>query len=284
MYVLKFAKTYGFGIMEKNNLKQVIEDKFYADDEIFCIADGVTRDLSDGSLMKYPSTVEEAKELIEKYPNPSGAAKAAEVCVNSVVQYLKNNDLDSENFSSAIENANNNIRKINLGRTLNYTSEDEYCCTSVGGIISDEILKCFSIGDSGIKVIDKDFNVLFDSCLNIKAGGDPFLDFGKKIMPNMFSPKSTWYRKYCRKYKRNNLLLLYANRCNIGVLNGKKKSLKFVMEYNVSLKDAKYIIAFSDGCIEEMSNKDGIKKIIENPECLKETKSESTLIMYEKIV
>jgi len=137
MYVLKFSKTYGFGIMEKNNIKQVLEDKFYADDNMFCIADGVTRDFIDGSSIEYPNTKEEAEEIIKKYPNPSGAAKAAEICVQNVVNHLKKNGMACKDFKNILEIANNEIKKLNEGRKINYTSEDEFCCVVVGGIISE---------------------------------------------------------------------------------------------------------------------------------------------------
>lgn len=283
MYSLRFSKTYGFGIMEKNNLKQVLEDKYYADDKMFCIADGVTRDFVDGTPIRYPETLEEAEEIIEKYPNPSGAAKAAEICVSDVIKYFKKSDEKVKNFNDAVDIANKDIKKINQGRKLNYTSEDEYCCTAVGGVISNDKLKCFSIGDSGIRVLDKDYNIIFDSLLYLKDDFSIFIKIGEKLLPKFFNSKNDWFRKYCRKYKRNNLWLKYTNRSNLGVLTGNDDALEFLMTYNISLKNAKYIIAFSDGALDYLNDKEQIKNVINNPESIKEAKEEKTLIIYEKV-
>lgn len=282
MYSLIFSKTYGFGMMENNNLKQVIEDKFYADNKIFCIADGVTRDFVDGTLMKYPKTLEEAEEIIKKYPNPSGAAKAAELCVKDIVTYLKRQEVVSLSFSEAIEIANKDINELNRGRKLNYISEDNYCCVAVGGIIENDNLRCFSIGDSGIKVLDENYNVIFDSVSYQKGGHGLFEEIGRKIFPQLFDWRKNWYRRYHRKYNRNNLWLKIIGKNNVGVLNGEKKALKFLMTFKVSLKNAKYILAFSDGCLELIDSKEKMKKVIEKPECIKDAVTEKTLIIYEK--
>lgn len=282
MYALRFSKTYGFGIMEKNNLKQVIEDKFYADEKMFCVADGVTRDFMDGTPINYPSTKEEAEEIIKKYPNPSGSAKAAEICVQDIVSYLKRKDAKSGRFSEAVEIANKDIEKINQGRKLNYTSEDNYCCAAVGGVISNDNLRCFSIGDSGIKVLDANYNLIFDSVAYLKNDSDLFVKLGKKAFNRFFNWKKGWYRKYIRKYERNNVLLKDMGVNNIGVLTGEEKALDFLMTFNISLKNAKYILVFSDGCLESINSKEKLKKVIENPESIRETKPEKTLIIYEK--
>ncbi len=277
MYSLRFSKTYGFGIMEKNKLQQVIEDRYYADDKIFCVADGVTRDYKDGTPLEYPQNIEDAKKIMKKYPNPSGAAKAAEICVADLVKCLKNKSVQ-KNFKYAIGLANEDIKKINAGRKINYVAEDDYCCVAAGGLIENDQLFCFSIGDSGIKVLDDDCNIIFDSEAYLKDDADLLT----RLMDKVFTWKDNCYRKYIRKHLRNNVWLKNIGKCNVGVLDGSEEAVEFLITYQVSLKNAKYILAYSDGCSESLDTKEKLKEVIENPEKIKETIPEKTLIVYEK--
>ena len=290
MYALKFSKTYDFGIMEKNGIQHVLEDKFYADNQLFCLADGITRDLVDGSSLEYPKTMEEVEKILRKYPNPSGAARAAKDCVNNVVTYLKEkvdstgeNSVESNDLKKAVEYANSTISKINEGREINYTSEDEYACVSVGGVITEDALKCYFIGDSGIKVLDENYNVLFDTTKYQKESLDVFIKYGQKLFPNTFDWRNTFVRRHIRKVDRNNLTLLRMGKNNIGVLNGDEKALNFIYTFNVPLKHAKYIIAYSDGCVDLLKTREQLKKVILAPESIKEGFCEKTMIIYEKI-
>ena len=100
MFNLKFAKTYDFAIMTKNNLDHVLEDYYIAEADAFCVADGITRDFKDGTTMSsYPTTKEEALKVIEKYPNPSGAAKAAKVCAETFISSLYSSGRFLDNLS-----------------------------------------------------------------------------------------------------------------------------------------------------------------------------------------
>ena len=287
MYALRFSKTYDFGIMEKNGIRHVLEDKFYADNQIFCLADGITRDFVDGSSMKYPETMEDVETILRKYPNPSGAARAAKDCVNNVVTYLQekvneNKKIEGEDLKKALEYANFTIGKINEGRQINYTSEDEYACVSVGGIIEKNMLKCYFIGDSGIKVLDENFNTIFDTTKYQKDSLDAFMKYGQKLFPKTFNWRNNFVRRYIRKNDRNNLKLLRSGTKNIGVLNGDEKAMNFIYTFNVPLEKAKYIIAFSDGCIDLLKTRKQMEDVILNPESIKEAFCEKTLIIYEK--
>ncbi len=287
MYALKFSKTYDFGIMEKNGIKHVLEDKYYADNSMFCVADGITRDFVDGTPMKYPENMEDVKTILEKYPNPSGAARAAKDCVNNVVTYLKEKmnaeeQIEREDLKKAVEYANFTIGKINEGREIDYLSEDEYACVSVGGVISEDRLTCYFIGDSGIKVLDKNYNTIFDTTLLQKNHPDFLIQYGQKLFPKTFNWRSTFVRKRIRKVDRNNLTLLRTGINNIGVLNGDEKALSFIYTYQIPLDKAKFIIAFSDGCEELLKTKEQIKRAIKNPESIREGFWEKTLIIYEK--
>ena len=170
MYELKFAKTYDFAIMIKNNISHVIEDAFVAEKDFFCVADGVTRERIDGKVFKYPETLEEAKDLVENYPNPSGSSKAANTCVDSFKEFVSNSDNISEKvLLDAAKYANKNIAELNRNMKIDYVQNDYFCCEAVGGVIVDNILYCFGIGDCSIQLLDDDYNVVFNTVPTTQA-------------------------------------------------------------------------------------------------------------------
>lgn len=287
MYALKFSKTYDFGIMERNGIQHVLEDKFYADDQIFCVADGVTRDFVDGSQMKYPETMEDVKQILKKYPNPSGAARAAKDCVNNVVTYLKekqktNEPVEEEDLKKAVEYANFTIGKINEGRKIDYLAEDKYSCVSVGGILNQEEIQAYVIGDCGMVLLNGQYQAVFDSMRETKDKPDFFIKFGEKYFPKEFNNSHPFYRKYIRKNVRNNLRLLHKGVNNVGILNGDGKAIDFIRYYHFPNNNIQYVLAFSDGCYELINSPEKAKSVIENPESIKEGPCEKTLIIYEK--
>ncbi len=86
-----------------------------------------------------------------------------------------------------------------------------------------------------------------------------------------------------RKMNRNNNWFRITNRYTYGALTGENKAIPFVKTYTVPLQNAKYILAYSDGCEDCLKTKEQIKSVIENPEQIKEEIHEKTLLIYEKI-
>ena len=66
MFKLKFAKMYDNKIFEKFNLKPIAEDYYIAKEDMFCVADGVTRDTIKGEAVPYPKNEEEAKDISQE--------------------------------------------------------------------------------------------------------------------------------------------------------------------------------------------------------------------------
>lgn len=93
MFKLKFAKMYDNNIFKKYNLKPVAEDYFVVQDNIFCVADGVTRDSIYGEAIPYPKNKQEVENWVRVYPNPSGAYEAAKICADSFVKYVSESKL-----------------------------------------------------------------------------------------------------------------------------------------------------------------------------------------------
>lgn len=285
MYNLKFASTYDFAVMRENNIKAVTEDYYAITRNLFCVADGVTRDLIDGTSLKYPSTKEEAQAVIEKYPNPSGAALASTICATSFIKYASSiAKVSEDSVLEVMKKINNDIGEINKSRTnIDYVREDLYGCVAVGGIITDDYLYCFSIGDCRIKLLDDNFNTTFDT-KNLNHNLLPYEE--PKEFIDLYKDEWKWenpkYREYYRKNIRNNVQRFENGEYSFGVLTGEETALPFVKISKVPLTNVKYILAYSDGCEECLDSKEKIISIIANPEQIKNEAHEKTLLIFEK--
>lgn len=92
-------------------------------------------------------------------------------------------------------------------------------------------------------------------------------------------------RQMLRKEYRNNEYEPYS----YGTFTGEEPSLSFVRTGAVSLKDAKYVIGTTDGCLDQIKEESFIKeleKYVDTPEkiipLLKESGSEGTAVIYRK--
>lgn len=285
MYNLKFASTYDFAVMRENNIKAVTEDYYAITRNLFCVADGVTRDLIDGTSLKYPSTKEEAQTVIEKYPNPSGATLASTICATSFIKYASSiAKVSEDSVLEVLKKINSDIGEINKSRTnIDYVKEDLYGCVAVGGIITDDYLYCFSIGDCRIKLLDDNFNTTFDT-ENLNHNFLPYEE--PKEFIDLYKDEWKWenpkYREYYRKNIRNNVQRFENGEYSFGVLTGEETALPFVKISKVPLTNVKYILAYSDGCEECLDSKEKIISIIANPEQIKNEAHEKTLLIFEK--
>lgn len=280
MFQLKYSKRYQNQIYTKYEITFPEEDYYVAEGNLFCVADGVTRDLIGGEIKPYPKTKEEAEYIAEHYPNPSGAFEASKIIANQFVKYVRDENPNQEVIKNAIRKANEVVWTINENRKIDYVGEDLYCCEAVGGVITDEYLYAFGIGDCYIKVFDENQDELFSTendHLCMEKFEEEYLKKGKY---DWFDPRS---RLLIRGALRNNYLVTYqGEHVGYGALTGEQRAMDFVKIAKVPLKKAKYIVAYSDGCMPYFENKEEVKKTLENPDRIKENGSERTLIVYER--
>ena len=282
MFKLKFAKMYDNSIFEKYNINPIAEDYFKVEDNIFCVADGVTRDSIYGESIPYPKNKQEVEEWIKVYPNPSGAYEAAKICAELFVEKLLEYDkkIDENVILDAIRIANNKIAKINEDRKIDYLANDLFCCVAVGGCIIENTLYCFSIGDCHITAFDENFNIKFNTINNHKQFEDYLEIYSKENEYDWNNPKD---RVMVRRDFRNKPGKLYNNKeISFGVLSGEKEAEHYIDVYKVDLSQIKYICAYSDGCEPFFETKEIAKKIILEPEQLKNEGKERTLVIYER--
>ncbi len=285
MFKLKFAHTYDFGVMIKYKLDHVIEDYYTVSDNAFCVADGITRECTDGTTINYPHTLEEAEEIIKKYPNPSGATKAAHICGDNFIKYASEIDLNNISEKDLLHIAkkiNKDIKQINKNRKIDYLTEDLYGCVAVGGIFTKDFLYAFAIGDSNIRILDKDFNIILDTTSKTLS-----LDYKpNKLTSKLYKGKWNWslpkYRIHLRKVVRNNPILQFFKHDAYGALTGQVTATPFIKTFKIPLDNVKYIFVHSDGCESLLKTKEQMQNVLLNPTSIQEEIHEKTLLIYEK--
>lgn len=273
---------YDNNIFGKYNLKPVAEDYFVVKDNIFCVADGVTRDSVNGEVIPYPKNKEEVEYWVKVYPNPSGAYEAARICADSFVKYVSEckDEINENTIMEIAKKTNQDIWEINKDRQIDYVKDDLFCCVAVGGKIVDNALYCFSIGDCHITILDENFNEKFTTINNHKQFED-YLDIYCK--ENEFDWSNPKYRVMVRRDYRNKPDVKYEGKeVSFGVLSGEKEAEHYIDTYKVDLTGAKYICAYSDGCEPFFQDKEKLKEIIQNPEKLQNEGKERTLVIYER--
>lgn len=284
MFKLKFAKMYDNKIFEKYNLKPVAEDYYVAKEDMFCVADGVTRDSITGEAVIYPKNEEEAREWVKTYPNPSGAYESAKICANQFINYLQESNLQEiskEMILEIVKKVNKDIFKINQDRKIDYLANDYYGCVAVGGYISSNMLYCFSIGDSHIVALDENGNIQFETINNHKS----FENYLENVYSkqNQYDWNNAKDRIMVRRDYRNKPEMKYQGKdISFGVLTGEKEAEHYIDTYAIDLTNIKYICAYSDGCEPYFREKSIINKILKEPEIIEKEGKERTLIIYER--
>ena len=282
MFELKYAKMCDNSIFAKYGIKPVAEDYFEAKQNIFCIADGVTRDSIYGESVPYPENKEEVEKWIEVYPNPSGAFEAAKICVQNYIKIVSDaKEINKEIMFEIVKKVNNEIWKINEGRKIDYLAEDLYGCVAVGGVFQRESMYAFSIGDCHIKAFDENFNLQFES-INNHANFEKYLS-EVYMKNNEFDWNKSKDRVIVRRDFRNKPNVKYKEKeVSFGVLTGEKEAKHYIDTYKIDLSSIKYICAYSDGAEPFFEKKEIIKDIILNPSKFEKEGKERTLIIYEK--
>ena len=280
MFSLRYNKRYQNQMYTRYDIKFPEEDFGYLEDNIFCVADGVTRDLIGGDIRPYPKNKEEAEYIANHYPNPSGAYESSRIIANNFVKYMKEKEANEDNVKESIKKANKDVWEINKNRDIDYVGEDLYCSEAVGGVITNEYLYCFSIGDCYIKVFDENKNEIFvteNDHLWMENFENEYLKSGE------YNWMDSRYRLLIRGALRNNYIVTHkGKKVGYGALTGEDRAMDFVKIYKVLLNNAKYICAYSDGCVEYFEG-ESAKETLDNPDRIKEDGSERTLIIYERI-
>lgn len=284
MFKLIYDKILDNTTFTKFNLTPVVEDYYKINELSFCVADGVTRDNINGEAVMYPETKEEANYWLQTYPNPSGAFLSAKIVCDTFISEIKKyekKEISQEVIFDITKKCNAALKTINDNRNIDYLKEDYYCCEAVGGIIIENYLYCFSLGDCHITLLDDNYNVCFTTINNHKQFED-YLD-NIYIKENNFDWNNPDDRIMVRKDYRNNPSKKYKEQdISYGAFSGEENALYYIDTYKVDLSKVEYICAYSDGCEPFFDNTKTIENLIKNLDSLKKFGKERTLVIYKK--
>lgn len=227
------------------------EDKIYATDTEAIIADGITRDpigISDFSKVSFD-------EIINNYPNPSGAAIAAEEIINIF-------KISTGTLKERMIKCNERVKEINdkYIRKCDYLENDYYAAVAASIKIDDDKLHYSYICDCGVIVYDKLGNIKFQTN-DDKAYIDPYIN--SQIKKNNVSWNLKEARVLVRKEFRNNINNIVDGKCvSYGAFTGEESAKYFIKEGEVLLDYEDTIVIYSDGFANFLLEKEFFNNII----------------------
>jgi len=219
------------------------EDSFLVDGNIFCVADGITRD----PISPKDFTNKKIEDILKRYPNPSGARLAADTFCGQFVRSLKNKKVNIKKIRRAFIQANNSIAELNKKniKKVDYLVNDFLSCVASGGVIKGNKLYWGAICDCGIIIYSKNGKVKFRTPNWMK----PFKEYENKyIRKKNFDWVLSEYRKIIRSEYRNNTKKIVNNKCvSYGVLTGEKEAEYFMNFGEINLTKGDLVVFYSDG-------------------------------------
>ena len=225
-----------------------IEDQFYATNTEAIVADGITRDPV-GVLNLAECSF---KEMLKKYPRPSGAFLAAkDICST----FSKN----SGTLKERLKDCNNNVKKLNEKyiKKCDYLQNDYFGAVAACIKIENDILYYAYICDCGVIVYDSLGKVKFQTKNDKLLYSDPYIN---KIGIPWNLPES---RLIVRRDYRNNLNNIVDGKCvSYGALTGEDSALEFIKSGEIKLSENDLIVLYSDGFINFLQDEEFKKQII----------------------
>lgn len=196
---------------------------------IFVVADGVTL----------------RPKKSKKYPNPSGAAKAAEIFCKTVISEAekKYNRFEEQDLMNVVEAGNKAVADYNIseGRTketINYLDFDLFSATTAFLLIKGKKAYWWSLCDSGVVILNKFGEWIFSSP-SLSPTKGKFLPKGwNKMKPDK---RAIIMHGYRNKLRKNGELLGY------GVVDGEKEALNYLNFGVIDLNSGDLAIVYTDG-------------------------------------
>lgn len=204
---------------------------------VVAVADGITRDPLNVSVLPNLKTKEGLIKFLESYPKPSPARKAAEIFCNTFVEFFKSPKatLDIKKY---FEKSNEKISELNKGIDVDYLKNDFYACVGCGGIIENNILYYGFIADSGVSVFDKVGKLKFRT-----RNEGPRIDLVKDDVELSKSFGFPEFRNRVRSHYRNNP----AEPLSYGAFTGEEKAMYFTRLGRLNLSEGDFVLFYTDG-------------------------------------
>lgn len=231
------------------NIDFPIEDQYYASGNIAVVADGITRDpigISDFSLVS-------PKELLDKYPNPSGAELAAKAIIESFHDF-------KGDLKQHLIYANKKVKTLNDANIseCDYLQNDYYGAVASCAYIDNNILHWAYICDCGIIVFDSLGNIKFQTDDDKEKTSDPYIN--NTIGTTWNLPES---RVIVRRDYRNNINNIQDGKCvSYGAITGEENAINFIKAGSLELQKDDIVIIYTDGFRSYLHEKDFIDQIL----------------------
>lgn len=240
--------------------------------KIICVADGVTRDFVDGSVVT-KDLEGLLKSLTGKYPKH--AQKASQICVKNFI------------LTKSLESANKTIGGYNSKtfENIDYLGNDFAGCTAAGIVEEEGILGYQFIADSGIAILDSNGHLKFrtpNEGPNSKGSIDESV---RKKYNSCFNEQKG--RVIIRSQYRNNQKEPLA----YGVLTGEKTAENYIRKGQENFNEGDIVLVYTDGIgdilfpqNEEIDSKFVYSLLTGNSRsfCQKRISTEGTLVVYQK--
>lgn len=235
---------------EARQLRLPDEDAVKASGNFFAVFDGVTL------------------EHQSPYPNPSPAALAAQVAVDTSYEAYQSASQKSEALVlEAFRKANKRVEEYNqsLGitpATVNYLDKQYAAAVGALGFIEGGRLFYGQINDCGVAVYD---NQLRQVASSIIAGGYEawLVEMREK---QGYAPDSQEEHQYVRRNLVNKTVRLAGGQeLAFGVLTGEPEANQFVRTGNVQVRPGWTVVCYSDGFIPHLEDNKVIQKLAEAP-------------------
>src|SRR3989344_1606353 len=200
------------------------------------IADGITRDPI--GLKVLPDKDEARLKLFSQaYPRPSPAKIAADLFCRTFVDSLLRKDIQGrDGVREAFESANYEIRKLNMGREIDYLENDFAACVASGGVIIERILYFAYIGDCGVAVIDAKGNLKYRT-----------KDDVKRVSLHLNSLDKNWREPSWRMKVRMSYRNKPSEPNSYGSLTGEEEAMGYVRTGILKVEKRDFVLFYSDG-------------------------------------
>lgn len=210
-----------------------IEDQFYANENIAVVADGITRDpIGVFNLSQFSF-----KEMIKRYPRPSGAEMAAKTIVETFEKPLSS-------LKETLIMANAKVKELNdrYIKKCDYLENDYYGAVASSAWIKGRLLEYAYICDSGIIIYDRNGRVKFQTDDDKTLNSDPYI--GKVGIP-WYMPEA---RVIIRRDFRNNPNNIKDGKCvSYGAITGEETAIPFIKNGGIVISDTDIIVVYTDG-------------------------------------
>ena len=242
--------------------------------QIACVADGVTRDFTDGSVVK-----RDLESLIKCRTGeyPKHAQRASQICVEDFMK------------TKSLIGANEEIRNYNfkIFNEIDYLGNDFAGCTAAGFVEEERILNYEFICDSGLAIFGKNGDLKFKTSSEGPNSKGSIDEEVKRKYNSSFNEQKG--RAIIRSKYRNNPEEPFA----YGVLTGEKNAENYIRKGKEKLNEGDRVLLYTDGVEEIIFNhnepKGDFAKLLKENDynsiknyCKKRDSTEGTLIVYQK--